>query len=294
MPETARHDPPRSSSGPDPTSNAASPDRTEAGATPRTEAGRYMLAALAECDWITLPEPTPKYGLNFTQRILAIEAEASSTGAAASEPPVPPEGDRVAGESAAWIVDCPCEGSCHHTDRRCSDSCGDRHPVPPEGDRAAGEPPNLYDPVNHVEDGHGGCVICRFYVPHTDDEYVVVQWPCWFAAPQPDAGLHRLLMPPHPGGVYRQSALCSCGEWQWDGDSDILDYQRVLYDHTQHRLSSPDAAAGGLTRTVLAKAIHDTECGYASHIGLDDEDPNPCGHKADRILARLTTGDDGG
>jgi len=37
---------------------------------------------------------------------------------------------------------------------------------------------NLYDPALHEDDGHGGCVICHFYVPHTDGEMVVQQWPC--------------------------------------------------------------------------------------------------------------------
>jgi len=45
---------------------------------------------------------------------------------------------------------------------------------------------------------------------------------------------HRLMMPPHPGDVYRQSALCSCGNWQWDGDSTVLDYRAVLHDHAAH------------------------------------------------------------
>ena len=38
--------------------------------------------------------------------------------------------------------------------------------------------PDLYDPKLHQEDGHGGCVICLFYVPHTDDDTVRQQWPC--------------------------------------------------------------------------------------------------------------------
>ena len=46
----------------------------------------------------------------------------------------------------------------------------------------------------------------------------------------------------------------------------------------------PDA---GL-RERMKRAVHDTECGYASHIGADDEDdPDPCGAKADRLLAAL-------
>lgn len=48
---------------------------------------------------------------------------------------------------------------------------------------------------------------------------------------------HRLLLPPHPGGVYLASALCSCGEWQWDADSEgrlFGQYQAVLRDFTAH------------------------------------------------------------
>ena len=45
----------------------------------------------------------------------------------------------------------------------------------------------------------------------------------------------------------------------------------------------------------LRQTIHDTECGYASHVNQsldDDSDPDPCGQKAERIAtvyARLTS-----
>ena len=30
----------------------------------------------------------------------------------------------------------------------------------------------------HVDDSYGSCVICREWVPGTDDEHVTVAWPC--------------------------------------------------------------------------------------------------------------------
>lgn len=57
-------------------------------------------------------------------------------------------------------------------------------------------------------------------------------------APADERGvLHRLLTPPHPGGVYLSSALCSCGEWQFDADSpgDLFNkYRAILREHTAH------------------------------------------------------------
>lgn len=32
--------------------------------------------------------------------------------------------------------------------------------------------------AGHADDSYGGCVICREYVPHTDDEYIQVRFPC--------------------------------------------------------------------------------------------------------------------
>lgn len=49
--------------------------------------------------------------------------------------------------------------------------------------------------------------------------------------------LHRLLMPPHPGEVYNSSALCSCGDFQYDADSpgDLSSrYGDILRTHTEH------------------------------------------------------------
>ena len=43
--------------------------------------------------------------------------------------------------------------------------------------RADGSP-DPYDPAWHQDDGHGGCVICLFYIPHTDDTTERVRWPC--------------------------------------------------------------------------------------------------------------------
>lgn len=34
------------------------------------------------------------------------------------------------------------------------------------------------DPAEHTDDSYGGCVICSYYVPHTDDERVQPAWPC--------------------------------------------------------------------------------------------------------------------
>ena len=35
-----------------------------------------------------------------------------------------------------------------------------------------------YQHGQHADDSYGACVICREYVPHTDDETVGVAWPC--------------------------------------------------------------------------------------------------------------------
>jgi hypothetical protein len=70
------------------------------------------------------------------------------------------------------------------------------------------------------------------------------------ATPSSEEAEHRLLMPPHPGGVYLSSALCSCGEWQWDGDSLPLDYRLVLRDHTAHA-ATPSSEGGGLRWDAL-------------------------------------------
>ena len=37
---------------------------------------------------------------------------------------------------------------------------------------------DVSDPAEHLDDSYGGCVICRYYIPHTDDEYVSVPYPC--------------------------------------------------------------------------------------------------------------------
>jgi len=34
------------------------------------------------------------------------------------------------------------------------------------------------EPPKHEDDSYGSCVICRSYVPHTDEEIVLVPWPC--------------------------------------------------------------------------------------------------------------------
>lgn len=61
-----------------------------------------------------------------------------------------------------------------------------------------------------------------------------------------EAELHKLLMPPHPGGVYISSALCSCGEWQYDSVNAYnltSAYRQVLKSHTDHiRLAVKDQA----------------------------------------------------
>ena len=51
---------------------------------------------------------------------------------------------------------------------------------------------DLYDPKQHTEDGHGGCVICHFYVPHTDEEFERVRWPCTVARAQGGPSLELL------------------------------------------------------------------------------------------------------
>lgn len=50
--------------------------------------------------------------------------------------------------------------------------------------------------------------------------------------------LHKLLMPPHlDGSIYSSSALCSCGEWQYDADTPhelYILYRYILKEHTDH------------------------------------------------------------
>ena len=47
-------------------------------------------------------------------------------------------------------------------------------------------------------------------------------------------------------------------------------------------------AAQPVPLDAMTRAVHGTECGYASHIPNDDGvDPNPCGEKAQRLIARL-------
>ena len=36
--------------------------------------------------------------------------------------------------------------------------------------------PHRHD--EHADDSYGSCVLCRKYVPHTDDDTVKVAWPC--------------------------------------------------------------------------------------------------------------------
>lgn len=47
--------------------------------------------------------------------------------------------------------------------------------IPSHADQAAIE-------ADHVDDSYGTCVVCRLWVPHTDDETVGVPWPCPAAA----------------------------------------------------------------------------------------------------------------
>ena len=52
-----------------------------------------------------------------------------------------------------------------------------------------------------------------------------------------EANLHKLLMPPHPGDTYRASALCSCGDWQYEASTAAMlsmNYRIVMHDHTRH------------------------------------------------------------
>lgn len=41
----------------------------------------------------------------------------------------------------------------------------------------------------HIDDSYGACVVCREWVPNTDDEYRLVPWPC------PTVRLARLTNP---------------------------------------------------------------------------------------------------
>ena len=55
---------------------------------------------------------------------------------------------------------------------------------------------------------------------------------------------HRLLMPPHPGDVFAASALCSCGEWQFDSGSFealVREYGLILREHTRHASAPTEA-----------------------------------------------------
>lgn len=48
-------------------------------------------------------------------------------------------------------------------------------------DIPAGQPCPICGPEGHgqhEDDSYGACVLCREYVPHTDDETVLVNWPC--------------------------------------------------------------------------------------------------------------------
>lgn len=67
---------------------------------------------------------------------------------------------------------------------------------------------------------------------------------------------HRLLMPPHPGGFYLSSALCSCGDWQYDADSEgdlNAAYRDVLRAHTAHAEPRPPALdVDWLTAEIVA------------------------------------------
>jgi len=52
------------------------------------------------------------------------------------------------------------------------------------------------------------------------------------------SGVHRLLMPPHPNDVWHASALCSCGEWQYDEESPEAlgrGYRDILRAHAAHQ-----------------------------------------------------------
>jgi hypothetical protein len=92
--------------------------------------------------------------------------------------------------------------------------------------------------------------------------------PGWVHLPavSASAALHELLMPPHPGSVYQQSALCSCGDWQWDSDSITLDYKAVLLDHRQHALAASPAAPPALdveARQALQRILKNSDDLYA-------------------------------
>lgn len=57
-------------------------------------------------------------------------------------------------ESAAWLVDCPCNGSCHHTDNPCSEDC---EPTPDSGldvERLARSMPNHTEPPDWGSNMH--------------------------------------------------------------------------------------------------------------------------------------------
>lgn len=93
------------------------------------------------------------------------------------------------------------------------------------------------DERNAAEHDAGTCPTCgrAACVGRLDYEH------CRFSvSPSPRENRHALLMPPHPGEVYATSALCSCGEFQYDADSpgDLTNrYLDVLRQHAAHRLS---------------------------------------------------------
>jgi len=115
-------------------------------------------------------------------------------------------------EEAVWIAD---------TKRALADA-----------ERAARAPEGAWDTEHSVI---GNCPECDAAIGTLS----CVHWPAPEQAAQAEPGheLHRLLWPPHPGDAYLSSALCSCGEYQYDADTgtDLFNAMRdVLSDWTAH------------------------------------------------------------
>lgn len=55
---------------------------------------------------------------------------------------------------------------------------------------------------------------------------------------------HRLMLPPHADGFYISSALCNCGDWQWDEASAeaFADNDDVTNDWSEHFAAAVIAA----------------------------------------------------
>jgi hypothetical protein len=103
-------------------------------------------------------------------------------------------------------------------------------------------------------------------------------------------------MPPHPGSVYMSSALCSCGEWQYDTDTEwglVSAYRDVLCNHTVH------AAEARATPPALDEARAEIQANRAQGVQWDppvskgvqrwySEGYDRGLRDADAILARLS------